>query len=47
MPRSLSPDKIGEEKIFILFIRGFHVTSYEANLASHRTRDRHVGFLSP
>ena len=26
-------------------IEGFHVTSYQANFASHRTRDRHVGFL--
>ena len=25
--------------------RGFHVTSYQANFASHHTRDRHVGFL--
>ena len=23
---------------------GFHVTSYQANFASHHTRDRHVGF---
>ena len=22
----------------------FHVTSYQANFASHRNRDRHVGF---
>ena len=29
----------------ILAIGGFHVTSYWANFASHRTRDRHVGFL--
>ena len=29
------------------FIGGFHVTSDEANFASHRTRDRHVGFHSP
>ena len=28
-------------------IKGFHVTSYQANFASHLTRDRHVGFLSP
>ena len=27
-------------------IEGFHVTSYQANFASHPTRDRHVGFLS-
>ena len=26
-------------------IEGFHVTSYQANIASHHTRDRHVGFL--
>ena len=26
-------------------IGGFHVTSYQANFASHPTRDRHVGFL--
>ena len=26
-------------------IEGFHVTSYQANFASHHTRDRHVGFL--
>ena len=26
-------------------IGGFHVTSYQANFASHRTRVRHVGFL--
>ena len=25
--------------------RGFYVTSYQANFASHHTRDRHVGFL--
>ena len=24
---------------------GFHVTSYQANFASHHTRGRHVGFL--
>ena len=24
----------------------FHVTSYQANFASHLTRDRHVGFLN-
>ena len=28
-----------------LSIEGFHVTSYQANFASHHTRDRHVGFL--
>ena len=28
-------------------IEGFHVTSYQANFASHLTRDRHVSFLSP
>ena len=28
-------------------IEGFHVTSYQANFASPRPRDRHVGFLSP
>ena len=28
-------------------IEGFHVTSYQANFASHRTFDRHVGFLRP
>ena len=28
-------------------IEGFHVTSFQANFASHHTRDRHVGFLSP
>ena len=27
-------------------IEGFRVTSYEANFASHHTRDRHVGFHS-
>ena len=26
-------------------IEGFHVTSYQANFASHHTRDGHVGFL--
>ena len=26
-------------------IVSFHVTSYQANFASHPTRDRHVGFL--
>ena len=26
-------------------VEGFHVTSYRANLESHHTRDRHVGFL--
>ena len=26
-------------------IEGFHVTSYQANFASHPTRARHVGFL--
>ena len=26
-------------------IEGFQVTSYQANFASHPTRDRHVGFL--
>ena len=26
-------------------IGGFHVTSYQANFASHRTHDHHVGFL--
>ena len=26
-------------------IEGFHVMSYQANFASHPTRDRHVGFL--
>ena len=26
-------------------IEGFHVTSYQANFASHHTRNRHVGFL--
>ena len=31
----------------IFKIEGFHVTSYQANSASHLTRDRHVGFLSP
>ena len=25
-------------------IEGFHETSYQANFASHSTRDRHVGF---
>ena len=24
---------------------GFHVTSYQANFASHHTRNRHIGFL--
>ena len=28
-------------------IKSFHVTSFQANFASHHTRDRHVGFLSP
>ena len=28
-------------------IEGFHVMSYQANFASHHTRDRHVGFLAP
>ena len=28
-------------------IEGFHVTSYQANFASHHTCDRHVGFLAP
>ena len=27
-------------------MEGFHVMSYQANIASHHTRDRHVGFLS-
>ena len=26
-------------------IEDFHVTSYQANFASHPTRDHHVGFL--
>ena len=26
-------------------MEGFHVTSYQANFASHHTCDRHVGFL--
>ena len=33
--------------IFRRAIESFHVTSYQANFASHHTRDRHVGFLSP
>ena len=28
-------------------VEGFHVTSYQANCASHHTRDSHVGFLFP
>ena len=28
-------------------IESFHVMSYQANFASHLTRDRHVGFLLP
>ena len=28
-------------------IEGFNITSYLANFASHRIRDRHVGFLFP
>ena len=28
-----------------LTIEGFNVTSYQANVASHHIRDRHVGFL--
>ena len=31
--------------IIIYTIEGFHVTSYQANFASHHTRNRHVGFL--
>ena len=27
------------------YIEGFHVTLYQANFASHHTRNRHVGFL--
>ena len=30
-----------------LYRESFHVTSYQANFASHHTRDRHVGFLTP
>ena len=30
---------------YMYLIEGFHVTSYQANYASHPTRDRHVGFL--
>ena len=26
-------------------IESFHLTSYQANFASHHTRDRHIGFL--
>ena len=29
----------------MITIEGFHVMSYQANFASHQTRDRHVGFL--
>ena len=29
----------------ILYIKGFYVTSYQANFASHHTRDCHDGFL--
>ena len=31
---------------FFCTIEGFHVMSYQANFASHITRDRHVGFLT-
>ena len=30
----------------ILPVEGFHVTSYQANFATHDTRDHHVGFLT-
>ena len=33
------------KKKFCHAIEGFHVTSYQANFASHHSRDRHVGFL--
>ena len=39
------PDK--KARLTAVIIEGFHVTSYQANFASHLTRDRHVGFLSP
>ena len=39
-----------ENNLFIkicLPTEGFHVTSYQANFASHHTHDHHIGFLSP
>ena len=37
--------KYGTLKIDKMSIKDFHVTSYQANFASHHTRDHHVGFL--
>ena len=31
--------------LFIQYIEGFHVTSHQANFASHHTRNPHAGFL--
>ena len=31
--------------IYFNSIEGFHMSSYQANFASHPTRDPHVGFL--
>ena len=36
---------LSEYNLRCSLIEGFHVTSYQANFASHPTRDRHVGFL--
>ena len=30
--------------VLVMLIEGFHVTSYQANFASHHTRNRHVSF---
>ena len=34
-----------EESVLFWQIEGFNKTSYQANFASHHTRDSHVGFL--
>ena len=38
--------KVKSIQLSVTIIEGFHVTSYQANFASHHTHDRHVGFPS-
>ena len=58
-PQTNCPSIIGHFEMAILIIfrqknhivsfcnRGFNVMPYQANFASHYTRNRHVGFITP
>ena len=44
-PKRPTPIRSQEDTLVLVHIQGFQVTSYQANFASHHTRNQHVGFL--